>query len=56
MIPAEARAIIDQLSNIKRSKDEILDAVECLSRIVSPSARDRQRVALATKITEDMSA
>jgi hypothetical protein len=49
MIPAEARLIVDNLSNVKTDREIILDAIDCLTRIVSPSMRDRTRVAKATE-------
>jgi hypothetical protein len=52
MIPAEARNILDTISSIKHSRDTILDAMECLSRMSSPSDRDRNRVLKATKAIE----
>lgn len=53
MIPAEARNIIDNLHAVKTDKETILDAVDCLSRIVSPSQRDRTRVARATEFLKE---
>lgn len=47
MIPVEARNVIDTINSIQHSGDLILDAIECLSRVVSPSQRDRTRVAVA---------
>ncbi len=45
MIPAEARIIADvHLINEHHTREQVLDAIECLSRIVSPSQRDRIRV------------
>jgi hypothetical protein len=47
VIPAEARNIIDTLESVKHDDDTVLDAIECLSRVVSPSMRDRGRVLVA---------
>lgn len=47
MIPAEARNVVDTLSTIKHCEEHILDAIDCLNRIVSPSQRDRTRVQVA---------
>jgi hypothetical protein len=47
MIPAEARNVIDTLGSIKHTEDNVLDAIDCLNRVVSPSQRDRNRVQVA---------
>lgn len=53
MIPAEARNIIDNLANVNSTEDTLRDAIECISRIVSPSQRDRNRVTRATEYLKE---
>ena len=49
MLHAEARNIIDTLNSVKWDDDTVLDAIECLKRIRTPTMRDIARVVLAEK-------